>query len=129
MDAFVCESALYRCYGNVLPVFRPFHRLQGWTGCISNCMYIILLIGSVWSSFRVKGLMYIFLDVDFYLWMLSSTPIEVDVCILSQYNTSAGKTLKLTRQAPVILLCFDISGVSQLFIIFIIPEKQKINQT
>ena len=31
----MCESALYRCYGNVLPVFRPFHRLQGWTGCIN----------------------------------------------------------------------------------------------
>ena len=58
MGAFVCESAIYRCYSNVLPVFRlrlnmteklftgtfkhnqnktkpvfrPFHRLLGWTG-------------------------------------------------------------------------------------------------
>ena len=39
-------------------------------------------------------------------------------------HTSARKTIKMTRQASVILLCFDISGVSvsQLFIIFIIPE-------
>ena len=29
------ESALNQCYSNVLPALRPFHRLQGWTGCLS----------------------------------------------------------------------------------------------
>ena len=29
---FWSESAVYRRYNNILPAFRPFSRLQGWTG-------------------------------------------------------------------------------------------------
>ena len=31
---FLYESALLRCYNTILPVLGPFHRPQGWTGCI-----------------------------------------------------------------------------------------------
>ena len=47
------ESALNRCYSNVLPALRPFHRLQGWTGCngenLDSTLAPSFLIGS--SSF------------------------------------------------------------------------------
>ena len=35
MGAPIAILTFYRCYSNILPALRPFHRLQGWTGCVS----------------------------------------------------------------------------------------------